>query len=243
MKTKLFDIKGTPTLFVDHLQDKHYDYIVKSAVNHVIQYLSSKDVRISKCTTLKDPLFIEYFYGLTTRLLFALTGADTSYCLELCTGKVTIYPKNVGIRRSICTLKDYSLDKSLDLFGTDAEISGNTITFTNKNGIRVKLDINKDVIESNPCSISSIETSKIRCDRVKTYLSLDTSFDNSTLNTLARLNLNDASTYIGTYSTKKLERIVDCGYNKALYFDSDYYKYVGILAVKTSSHSTFIYKS
>lgn len=241
MKAKLFDIKGTPTLFVDHLQNKRYDYIVKSAVNHVIQYLSSKDVRLSRCTTLKDPLFIEYFYGLTTRLLFALTGADTSYCLELCTGKVVVYPKNVGIRRSICTLKDYSLDKDLDLFGTDAEISGNTITFTNKNGIRVKLDINKDVIESNPCSISSIETSKIRCDRVKTYLSLDTSFDNSTLNTITRLN--DISTYIGTYGTKKLERIVDSGYAKALYFDSDYYKYVGILAVQTSLHSTFIYKS
>ena len=241
MKTKLFDIKGTPILFVDHLQNKRYDYIVKSAVNHVIQYLSSKDVRISRCTTLKDPLFIEYFYGLTTRLLFALTSADTSYCLELCTGKVKIYPKNVGIRRSICTLKDYSLDKDLDLFGTDAEISGNTITFTNENGIRVKLDINKDVIDSNPCSISSIETSKIRCDRVRTYLSLDTSFDNSIFNTLTRLN--DASTYIGTYGTKKLERIVDYGYVEALYFDSDYYKYVGILTVQTSSHSTFIYKS
>lgn len=241
MKMKTLKIKGIPTLFVDHLQDKSCDYIVKSAVNHVIQYLSSKDVSIGRNTTLVDPLFIEYFCGLSTRLLFSLTCADTSYVLELCTGKVMIYPKNIGIRRSICTLKDYSLDKSLDLFGTDAEIYGNIITFTNKNGIRVKLFLDKDFIEMNPCSISSIETSQVRCDRVKTYLNLDTSFDSSILNTLAKIN--DVRTYVETYGTKKLEHIVDYGYKNAKYFNSEYYKYVGILTVQTSSHSTFIYKS
>lgn len=241
MKMEMLKIKGIPTLFVDHLQDKHCDYIVKTAVNHVIQYLSSKDVSISRNATAVDPLFIEYFCGLSIRLLFALTYADTSYILELCTGKVMIYPKNVGIRRSICTLKDYGLDKSLDLFGTDAEIYGNIITFTNKNGIRVKLYLNKDFVECSPCSISDIETSQIRCDRVKTYLNLDTSFDSSILNTLAKFN--DIRTYIETYGTKRLEHIVDYGYKNAMYFDSSYYKYVGILTVQTSSNSTFIYKS
>ena len=241
MKMKMLKIKGIPTLFVDHLQDKHYDYIVKSAVNHVIQYLSSKDVSISRNTTLVDPLFIEYFCGLSTRLLFSLTRADTSYVLELCTGKVMVYPKNVGIRRSICTLKDYSLDKSLDLFGTDAEIYGNIITFTNKNGIRVNLFLDRDIIDMNPCSISSIKTSQVRCDRVKTYLNLDTSFDNSVFNTLAKLN--DIHTYVETYGTKKLEHIVDYGYKNAMYFDSDYYKYVGILTVQCTPSSCFVYDS
>lgn len=239
MKTKLFDIKGTPTLFVDHLQDKRYDYIVKSAVKHVVQYLSSDKVKINRNVMLGSPMFIEYFFGLSVRLLFVLSKEGTSFSLELCTGKLYVRPKNVSIKRSICTLDTTNHGEDVDLFGTDAIITGNTATLTNKDGVRVEVELSS--IDYSPRSISHIDTWQVRNDRIAKGLNLDTVFDTSVFDTI--MELDDVDSYIETYGTKVLERIVDQGYENAMYFDSNYYKYVGILTVQTSSHSTFIYKS
>lgn len=239
MKTKLFDIKGTPTLFVDHLQDKRYDYIVKSAVKHVVQYLSSDKVKINRNVMLGSPMFIEYFFGLSVRLLFVLSKEGTSFSLELCTGKLYVRPKNVSIKRSICTLDTTNHGEDVDLFGTDAIITGNTATLTNKDGVRVEVELSS--IDYSPRSISHIDTWQVRNDRIVKGLNLDTVFDTSVFDTI--MELDDVDSYIETYGTKVLERIVDQGYENAMYFDSNYYKYVGILTVQTSSHSTFIYKS
>ena len=242
MRSELFTIKGIPTLFVDHLQDSRYEYHVKSAVKHVVQYLSSDEVKISRNVMLGNPMFIEYFFGLSIRLLFVLSNEGTSLSLELCTGKLYVKPKNVSIKRSICTIKTGIQDlgiQDVDLFGTDAVITGNTATLTNKDGVRVEIELSS--IDSSPRSITHIDTWQVRNDRVAKGLNLDTVFDTSVFNTI--MELDDADTYIETYGTKVLERIIDQGFEDAVYFDSDYYKYVGILTVKTSSTSTFIYKS
>lgn len=239
MRSELFTIKGIPTLFVDHLQDSRYEYLVKSAVKHVVQYLSSDEVKISRNVMLGNPMFIEYFFGLSIRLLFVLSSEGTSLSLELCTGKLYVKPKNVSIKRSICTLDTTNHGEDVDLFGTDAVITGNTTTLTNKDGVRVEIELSS--IDSSPRSITHIDTWQVRNDRVAKGLNLDTVFDTSVFNTI--MKLDDADTYIKTYGTKVLERISDQGFEDAMYFDSDYYKYVGILTVQTSLHSTFIYKS
>lgn len=237
MKTKLFDIKGTPTLFVDHLQDKRYEYHVKSAVKHVVQYLSSDEVKISRNVMLGSPMFIEYFFGLSIRLLFVLSKEGTSFSLELCTGKLYVKPKNVSIKRSICTLDTTKHGEDVNLFGTDAVIT--TTTYASKDCVRV--EVVPSSIDSSPRSISRIDTWKVRNDRVVKGLNLDTVFDTSVFNTI--MKLDDVDTYIETYGTKVLERIVDQGYENAMYFDSNYYKYVGILTVQCTSSSCFCYDS
>lgn len=239
MKSELFNIKGIPTLFVDHMQDSRYEYHVKSAVKHVVQYLSSDEVKISRNVMLGSPMFIEYFYDLSVRLLFVLSKEGTSFSLELCTGKLYVRPKNVSIKRSICTLDNTNHGEDVDLLGTDAVIVGNTATLTNENDVRVEVELSS--IDSSPRSISHIDTWQVRNDRVAKGLNLDTIFDTSVFNTI--MELDDVDTYIKTYGTKVLERIVDRGYENAMYFDSDYYKYVGILAVQCTPSSCFVYDS
>lgn len=218
MKSELFEIKGIPTLFVDHMQDSRYEYHVKSAVKHVVQYLSSDKVKINRNVMLGSPMFIEYFFGLSVRLLFVLSKEGTSFSLELCTGKLYVKPKNVSIKRSICTLDT---------------------TNHGEDGVRVEVELSS--IDSSPRSISHIETWQVRNDRVVKGLNLDTTFDTSVFNTI--MKLDDVDSYIETYGTKVLERIVDQGYENAMYFDSDYYKYVGILTVQCTSSSCFVYDS
>jgi hypothetical protein len=239
MKSELFEIKGIPTLFVDHMQDSRYEYHVKSAVKHVVQYLSSDKVKISRNVMLGSPMFIEYFFGLSVRLLFVLSKEGTSFSLELCTGKLYVKPKNVSIKRSICTLDTTNHGEDVDLFGTDAVITGNTATLTNEDGVRVEVELSS--IDSSPRSISHIDTWQVRNDRVAKGLNLDTVFDTSVFNTI--MELDDVDSYIEMYGTKVLERIVDQGYENAMYFDSDYYKYVGILTVQCTSSSCFVYDS
>lgn len=232
MKSELFEIKGIPTLFVDHMQDSRYEYHVKSAVKHVVQYLSSDKVKINRNVMLGSPMFIEYFFGLSVRLLFVLSKEGTSFSLELCTGKLYVKPKNVSIKRSICTLDTTN-------HGEDVDLIGNTATLTNEGGVRVEVELSS--IDSSPRSISHIETWQVRNDRVVKGLNLDTVFDTSVFNTI--MELDDVDTYIETYGTKVLERIVDQDYENAMYFDSDYYKYVGILTVQCTSSSCFVYDS